>query len=66
MLTSIRKVQKGMLIAVTAIICIAFAYLYTEYDTGASMGGGDAALTVWGKSYRGKEALKLANQFNLG
>lgn len=66
MLTSIRKVQKEVLIVVTFIICIAFAYLYSRYDAGlAQTAGPGEAANVWGRSYRGAEALKIANQFSL-
>lgn len=66
MLTSIRKVQKEVLIVVTFVVCVAFAVLYSKYDAGlASRTGPGEAVTVWGRSYRGPEALKIANQFNL-
>lgn len=66
MLTSIRKVQKEVLILVTFVVCVAFAVLYSKYDAGlAAHAGPGEAVNVWGKSYRGPEALKLANQFNL-
>ena len=66
MLTSIRKVQKETLILVTFVVCVAFAFLYSKYDAGlGGHSGPGEAVTVWGKSYRGTEALKFANQFSL-
>lgn len=66
MLTSIRKIQKEVLILVTVVVCVAFAVLYSKYDAGlASHSGPGEAVNVWGRSYRGVEALKIANQFSL-
>lgn len=64
MLSSIRKVQKTVLIIVTIIICIAFAWLYTQNETGGGSGA-NVALWVGGKPYRGSEVMKMANQFTV-
>lgn len=61
MLTSIRKVQKVVLIVVTAIICVAFAWLYNRYEPATSA----AKMTVDGMTYRIPDALRLATNFNI-
>ncbi len=62
MLTSIRKVQKSLLIVVTIVICVAFAYFYAKSDAGVS-GNASLSLEVNGKTYRRADAVKLANSF---
>ncbi len=61
MLTYIRKFQKIVLIFVTVVICIAFAWLYNRYEPA------DAAskMVVDGKAYRIPDALRIANLFNV-
>jgi len=63
MLTSIRRFQKGILIAVTIVICIAFAWLYNKMDTGMTMGGLD--VQVNGESYQPTELAEMAYLFNI-
>jgi peptidyl-prolyl cis-trans isomerase D len=65
MLGHLRKVQKSVLIVLTAIICIAFAYLYNRYDTGAEQGPSSVAFTLEGRPYHGSEAYRLANLFHV-
>ncbi len=61
MLTSIRKVQKVVLVIVTAIICVAFAWLYNRYEPATSA----AKMTVDGVTYRIPDALRIATNFNI-
>jgi peptidyl-prolyl cis-trans isomerase D len=63
MLGHLRKVQKSVLVVLTAVICIAFAYLYNRYDTGAEQGPSSVAFTLGGRAYHGSEAYRLANLF---
>ncbi len=63
MLTSIRRFQKAVLIVVTAIICVAFAWLYNRYDS--TSGGPASSMMVDGQPYRIENALRLANLFNV-
>ncbi len=64
MLTQIRHIQKGTLIVVTIIIVIAFAFLYSDYDSSA-VGTTDCIVKVDGRCYRQKEAQKLATNFDV-
>ncbi len=65
MLGHLRKVQKSVLIVLTAVICIAFAYLYNRYDTGAEQGPSSVAFTMEGRAYHGTEAYRMANLFHV-
>lgn len=64
MLTQIRHIQKGVLIVVTIIIVIAFAFLYSRYDT-SGVGGQDCVVKVYNRCYRQKEAVKLASSYDV-
>lgn len=64
MLTQIRHIQKGTLIVVTIIIVIAFAFLYSDYDSSA-VGGQDCRVKVYDRCYREKEATKLATSYQV-
>ena len=64
MLTQIRHIQKGTLIVVTIIIVIAFAFLYSDYDSSA-VGGQDCRVKVYDRCYREKEANKLATSYQV-
>lgn len=61
MLSQIRHIQKGVLIVVCIVVVIAFAFLYNDYDPQG--GTGNAAFTIYGKSYRDKEARVLSNSY---
>ncbi len=63
MLTHIRKWQRGILIVVTIIICVAFAWLFNKTDTGT--GAGNLAMEIDGKTYRPPELSQMANIFNV-
>lgn len=63
MLTHIRKWQRGILIVVTIIICIAFAWLFNKTDTGT--GAGNLAMEIDGKTYRPPELNQMAKLFNV-
>ncbi len=64
MLTHIRHIQKGLLIAVTIVIVFAFAFLYSDYDfVKNTLGTRECVFRVYGKCYRLKEAQKLKNTF---
>jgi len=65
MLGYLRKFQKTGLVILTAIICIAFAFLYNRYDTGAEPGASSVAFTIDGQAYHGSEAYRLANLFHV-
>ena len=63
MLTAIRRLQKSILIVVTAIIIVAFAWLYdsSSYD---KMGATEI-FNIDGRSYRRSEYQKLARTYDL-
>ncbi|MDB4657659.1 SurA N-terminal domain-containing protein [Verrucomicrobiales bacterium] len=62
MLTQIRHFQKGILIAVTIIIVIAFTVSYSSYDASRkNLGTEECVFRAYGKCYRLKEAQKLSN-----
>ncbi len=63
MLASIRRQQKGILIVVTAIVIVAFAWLYdsTSYD----QLGATEVFSIDGRSYRPSEYEKLARTYDL-
>lgn len=66
MLTQIRHFQKGVLIAVTAIIVVSFALLYSDYDfVQGTLGRQDCVVKVYDRCYRLKEAKKLASHFDV-
>lgn len=66
MLSQLRHIQKGLLIAVTVVIVISFAFLYSDYDfVGGTLGRGDCKVKVYDRCYRTKEAQKLANHFDV-
>lgn len=66
MLTQIRHIQKGVLIAVTAIIVVSFAFLYSDFDfVEGTLGRQDCVVKVYDRCYRQKEAQQLANHFNV-
>lgn len=63
MLSQIRHIQKGVLIVVCVIIIIAFAFLYSDYDS--TGGNANTSFVVYGKGYRQKEARALSNSFDV-
>ncbi len=66
MLSQIRHFQKGLLIAVTAVIVVSFAFLYSDYDfVGGTLGRRDCVVKVYERCYRMKEAQKLAGNFDM-
>ncbi|MCB1206501.1 MAG: peptidyl-prolyl cis-trans isomerase [Verrucomicrobiae bacterium] len=66
MLTQIRHIQKGVLIAVTVIIVVSFAFLYSDFDfVEGTLGRQDCVVKVYDHCYRLKEAQQLANHFNV-
>lgn len=65
MLTQIRHIQKGLLIVVTVIIVIAFAFLYSDFDFMGTVGKQDCVMKVYNRCYRQKEAQKLASHFDV-
>ncbi|MBP6603804.1 MAG: SurA N-terminal domain-containing protein, partial [Verrucomicrobiales bacterium] len=66
MLTQIRHIQKGTLIAVTIIIVISFAFLYSDFDfVSGAVGKQDCVVKVYDRCYRQKEAQKLASHFDV-
>ncbi len=65
MLTQIRHIQKGLLIVVTIIIVIAFAFLYSDFDFMGTVGKQDCVMKVYNRCYRQKEAQKLASHFDV-
>lgn len=65
MLTQIRHIQKGLLIVVTIIIVIAFAFLYSDFDFMGTVGKQDCVVKVHNRCYRQKEAQKLASHFDV-
>ncbi len=66
MLSQIRHFQKGLLIAVTAVIVVSFAFLYSDYDfVGGTLGRHDCVVKVYDRCYRQKEAQKLAGNFDV-
>ncbi len=66
MLSQIRHIQKGLLIVVTAIIVVSFAFLYSDFDfVEGTLGRQDCAVKVYDRCYRQKEAQKLASHFDV-
>lgn len=66
MLAQLRHIQKGILIAVTAVVVVSFAFLYSDYDfVAGAMGGGNCVVKVYDRCYRNKEAQKLASNFEV-
>jgi parvulin-like peptidyl-prolyl isomerase len=67
MLSAIRKVQKSILVVVTVIICVAFAYFYAKDDAGVAPGANvpGVAVTIDGTPVPGSEAYRLANLFHV-
>jgi peptidyl-prolyl cis-trans isomerase D len=66
MLTQIRHIQKGVLIVVTFIIVVSFAWLYSDYDfVQGSLGRQDCVVKVYNRCYRQKEYQKLASTFDV-
>lgn len=63
MLSQIRKVQRGTLIVVTVIICIAFAFWIGKGPD--PLHGSIVPLEVYGKTYRAPDLRALANRFSL-
>ncbi len=63
MLSQIRHIQKGVLIVVSIIIIIAFAFLYSDYDAGAR--SGNTSFVIYDRAYRTKEAQVLANSYQV-
>ncbi len=71
MLSTFRHIQKGTLIAVTILIVIAFAFLYSDFDfVRGTLGTTECVIRVNGRCYRVEEAQRLAQlqtlAFNLG
>jgi len=66
MLTQIRHIQKGVLIVVTAVIVVSFAWLYSDYDfVQGTLGQQDCVVKVYDRCYRQKEFQKLASSFDV-
>lgn len=66
MLTQIRHIQKGVLIAVTIIIVVSFAFLYSDFDfVEGTLGRQDCVVKVYDRCYRQKEYQKLASHFDV-
>ena len=66
MLTQIRHIQKGLLIAVTIIIVVSFAFLYSDFDfVEGTLGRQDCVVKVYKRCYRQKEYQKLASHFDV-
>ena len=66
MLTQIRHIQKTTLIIVTIIIVIAFAFLYSDYDSvRGTVGKANCIVKVYDRCYRQKEAQKLATNYDV-
>lgn len=66
MLTQIRHIQKGLLIVVTIIIVIAFAFLYSDFDfVQGAVGRQDCVVKVYDRCYRQKEVQKLASSYEV-
>lgn len=61
MLTLIRRFQKEVLIVVTAIIVVAFAFLYSDFDFAkGTLGTESCVIEIGGRCYRAEEAQKIA------
>lgn len=58
MLTHIRKIQKGLLLFVTVIICLAFGVFFSDFQATPGYAP-DAVFGVYGKAYRKHEARKM-------
>jgi len=66
MLSQLRHIQKGLLIAVTVVIVISFAFLYSDFDfVEGTLGRQDCVVKVYNRCYRQKEAAKLASGFEV-
>lgn len=66
MLSQIRRIQKGLLIVVTILIVIAFAFLYSEFDfVQGTLGRQQCAVKVYDRCYRAKEFRKLATNYEV-
>jgi len=66
MLTHFRKIQKGLLIVVTVLIVIAFAFLYSEFDfVQGTLGRQNCVVKVYDRCFREKEARKLAAHYDV-
>jgi|GEM_PF-465487 len=66
MLKQIRHIQKTTLIIVTAIIVVAFAFFYSNYDTrGGNLKLQSCVVKVYDRCYRQKEAQKFATFFDV-
>lgn len=66
MLTQIRHFQKGVLIAVTVIIVISFAVLYSDYDfVQGTLGRENCYVSAYDRCYRLKEFQKLSSYFDV-
>jgi murein DD-endopeptidase MepM/ murein hydrolase activator NlpD len=66
MLTQIRHIQKGVLIVVTVIIVVSFAFLYSDFDfVEGTLGRQDCVVKVYKRCYRQKEFQKLASHFDV-
>ena len=63
MLSQIRHTQKGVLIVVSIVIIIAFAFLYSDYDNRG--GAANTSFVIYGKAYRAKESRVLYNSFDV-
>jgi len=66
MLSKLRHIQKGVLIFVTIIIVVSFAWLYSDYDfVQGTLGRQDCVVKVYDRCYRQKEFQKLASSFDV-
>ncbi len=66
MLATFRHIQKGLLIVVTVIIVVAFAFLYSDFDfVEGTLARSDCPVKVYDRCYRQSETVKLANHFNV-
>lgn len=66
MLAQLRRIQKWLLIVVTSIIVVSFAFLYSDFDfIRGTVGSQDCIVRVNGRCYRLKETQKLATNFDV-
>jgi len=66
MLTQIRHIQKGVLVFVTVIIVVSFAFFYSDFDfVEGTLGRQDCVVKVYNRCYRQKEFQKLASHFDV-
>jgi len=66
MLAQIRHIQKGLLIVVTIVIVVAFAFLYSDFDfVRGTVGKQECVVKVYDRCYRAKEARKLATHYEV-